>query len=94
MNITLTAELEEIINQKVQSGQFNSAGEVISAGLRLLNQWDHLKLEELRLEIAKGIDSLNRGEGRPLDIESIKAEGRQRLAERLGNGNGTSHHFA
>lgn len=94
MDITLTVELEEIINQKIGSGQFNSPNEVVSAGLRLLNQWDHLKLEELKLEIAKGIDSLNRGEGIPLDVEAIKAEGRKRLAERTGGSNGTDHHFA
>lgn len=94
MNVTLTVELEEIINQKIGSGQFNSANEVIGAGLRLLNQWDQLRLEELKLEIAKGIDSLNRGEGTPLDVEAIKAEGRQRLAERTGGSNGTSHHLS
>jgi antitoxin ParD1/3/4 len=94
MDVTLTSELEEIINQKIGSGQFTSASEVIGASLRLLNQWDQLKLEELKLEIAKGIESLNRGEGRPLDIESIKAEGRQRLAAMSGVSNGTNHHFA
>ncbi len=94
MDITLTVELEEIINQKIGSGQFNSASEVIGAGLRLLNQWDQLRLEELKLEIAKGVASLNRGEGMPLDVEAIKAEGRKRLAERSGGSNGTSHHFA
>jgi antitoxin ParD1/3/4 len=94
MDIILTAELEEIINQKIGSGQFNSASEVIGASLRLLNQWDQLRLEELKLEIAKGIDSLDRGEGTALDVEAIKAEGRLRLAERSGASNGTSHHLA
>jgi len=43
-----------------------------------VRQWQH---EELKREIQKGIDSLNRGEGAPLDIEEIKREGRRRLAE-------------
>ena len=39
------------------------------------------RLEELRREIQKGIDSLERGEGQRLDIEDIKREGRARLAQ-------------
>lgn len=36
MNVSLTPELEELINQKVRSGLYNSASEVIREGLRLL----------------------------------------------------------
>ena len=41
-----------------------------------------MKLQQLRTDIEEGISSLDRGEGKPLDIEAIKAEGRRRLAER------------
>jgi antitoxin ParD1/3/4 len=44
-----------------------------------------MRREELRREIQKGIDSLARGEGVPLDIEEIKREGRRRLAGRNGD---------
>jgi antitoxin ParD1/3/4 len=84
MDVTLAPELEDIVNRKVESGEYGSAGEVISAGLRLLDERDELRqlrLEELRQEIAKGIDSLDRGERVPLDIESIKAEGRRRMSD-------------
>lgn len=37
-----------------------------------------LRLEELRREIQKGINS---GDATPLNIEDIKARGRKRLAE-------------
>jgi antitoxin ParD1/3/4 len=37
------------------------------------------RLEELKREIQKGVDS---GASTPLDIEEIKARGRKRLAER------------
>ncbi len=37
-----------------------------------------LRLEEVRQEVQKGIDS---GESSPLDMEAIKALGHQRLAE-------------
>jgi antitoxin ParD1/3/4 len=41
-----------------------------------------IKLETLKREIARGVESLERGEGKPLDIEAIKAEGRKKLAKR------------
>ena len=47
-----------------------------------LEQLRALRLEQLRREIDIGIEQLDRGEGRPLDIEAIKAEGRRRLARR------------
>jgi len=85
MNVSVTPELEDFVNEKVQSGLYNSASEVIREGLRLLREQDELKrmrLEALRKDIQKGIDSLNRGEGKPFDVEVIKAEGRKRLSEK------------
>lgn len=79
MNISLTQELEELVKRKVASGLYGSASEVIRAGLRLLEERDRLqalRLEELRGEIRKGLDS---GEPTPLNIEDIKKRGRQRL---------------
>ena len=81
MNISLNPHFEELIKNKVESGLYNSASEVIREALRLLEERDQvreLRLEELRLEIQKGIDS---GESTSLDIEAIKARGRKRLAE-------------
>ena len=86
MNISLTPHLEEIVKGKVDSGLYNSASEVMRDALRLLEERDQLRelrLEELRREIQKGIDS---GEATPLDIEDIKARGRKRLADQQGNG--------
>ena len=54
---------------------------MIRESLGLLEERDQvreLRLEELRREIQKGIDS---GESTSLDIEAIKARGRKRLAE-------------
>ncbi|MDT5155825.1 MAG: antitoxin ParD1/3/4 [Acidobacteriota bacterium] len=85
MNVSLTPELEELVNQKVESGLYNSASEVIREGLRLLKEQDDLRLihrEELRREVLKGYEQSQRGESRPLDVEAIKAKGRKRLATR------------
>ena len=81
MNISLNPHFEEFIKNKVESGLYNSVSEVIREALRLLEERDQLRelrLEELRLEIQKGMDS---GEPTPLDIDAIKAKGRNRLAE-------------
>ena len=60
MSITLTPEQEEIINEKLQSGRYTSAAEVIDEGLRLLawREQEGKKLESLRAEIQKGIDQI------------------------------------
>ena len=85
MTIFLSSELEEIVNASVSSGQFNSSGEVIRAGLQLLqeqNMLRQIKLEQLRKDIAIGIEAADRGEVALLDVEAIIAEGHKRLAER------------
>ncbi len=54
-------------------------------GLRLLEEQEQLyqiRLEALRAEIQKGLDS---GDAGPWDIDDIKAEGRRLLAARKQN---------
>ena len=81
MNISLTPQLEELVKKKVESGRYGSASEVLREALRLLEERDRLyaiRLEALREEIQKGLDS---GPATPLDIEEIKSRGRKRLDE-------------
>jgi antitoxin ParD1/3/4 len=40
MNISLTPELEQLVNDKVKSGLYQTASEVIRDGLRLLKERD------------------------------------------------------
>jgi len=82
MNVSLTPELEQLVSDKVKSGLYNSASEVVREALRLLKEQDALKtyrLEELRREIAIGSQQVDRGEVAPLDMAAIQAEGRRRL---------------
>ena len=60
MTITLTAELEELINEKVKSGAYNSADEVIMASLRLLKAQEE-GMEALRREIMLGVEDIRQG---------------------------------
>jgi antitoxin ParD1/3/4 len=80
MNVSLTPQLEELVKKKVESGLYGSASEVMREALRLVDEHDrlrHMRVEELRGEIQKGLES---GEATPLDIKAIKARGRTRLA--------------
>ena len=79
MHISLTQDLEQFITAKLKSGRYTSVSEVIRDGLRLLVERDHLyqiRLEELRKEIQKGIDS---GEAIPFDPEEIMTKARMRM---------------
>jgi antitoxin ParD1/3/4 len=72
MNVSLTPELEQYINQKIESGLYQTASEVVRAGLRLLREKDELHrqaVEELRRELQVSIDEADRGELSPLDAE-------------------------
>jgi antitoxin ParD1/3/4 len=80
MYTSLTPNLEKLVQNKVESGLYNSASEVIREALRLLEARDRLRelqFEELKIEIQKGIDG---GEATLMDMEKIKARGRLRLA--------------
>src|SRR5580658_8968514 len=90
MNISLTPELVDLVNDKVTSGMYHTASEVVREGLRLLQEQDEIRrirLQELRREIDKGSEQLERGEatlyasGKELE-EKIKAEGRKQMANR------------
>ena len=49
MNVSLTPELEELVNLKVRSGLYQTASEVVREALRLLKQKD----DEARLAAAQ-----------------------------------------
>jgi len=77
MNITLTPELESFINEKIQSGLYNSPGEVLREGLRLLRERDELqrwRKEELRREVMKGVEQMRNGQYRTYNSAEELAE--------------------
>jgi antitoxin ParD1/3/4 len=79
MNVSLTPELEQWVQDKVKTGRYHSASEVIREGLRLLEEQDLLrqaKIERLREDIRRGLES---GEPTPLDIEDIIRRGKERF---------------
>jgi antitoxin ParD1/3/4 len=70
MNVSLTPELEQLVAEKVESGRYTSASEVIREALRLLEEQDQLRqnrLAAVRQKIDRGLAQLDRSEGIPAD---------------------------
>jgi antitoxin ParD1/3/4 len=66
VNVHLTPELETLVQNKVKTGRYNSASEVVREALRLFEDRDRireLQIQELRKKIDKGWASLEHGEG-------------------------------
>jgi antitoxin ParD1/3/4 len=56
-NISLTPELEQFIDSRVESGLYDSASEVVREGLRMLRHRDELQqkqVDRVRARIEKG----------------------------------------
>ena len=87
MNISLTPEMEQLVNEEVKTGLYQTASEVICEGLRLLRERDQ-PVETLRRDVRAGFEAVERGEfteydeGNIKDLsDRIKARGRNRLVE-------------
>jgi len=63
MNVNLTPQLEEMVREKVASGRYNNASEVIREALRLLDDHERIRYEAFKAAVNKGFESLERGEG-------------------------------
>ena len=77
---------EEFIASLIASGRYSTASEIIRDGLRLIEEREQdreAKLEWLRAEIQKGLDSGPAEEVGDM-FARIKAEGRKRLAVKDG----------
>ena len=71
MNVSLTQEMEHFISERVASGRYRSASEVVREALRLLQEREEerqVRLDALRAEIVEGIAAMER-------VESIDGEG-------------------
>ena len=82
MNISLTPRLEEMIREKIASGSYSSASEVVREALRLLELKDQLrslKVQRLRQDIREGLDS---GPVSSFDPDKLKLAARQKRSKR------------
>jgi antitoxin ParD1/3/4 len=84
VNISLTPELAKFVEREVESGLYQTASEVVRAGLRRLREDQAARLpeapktlEELETQLLQSIDRLDRGEG--VDGEEVFRRLRSRM---------------
>jgi antitoxin ParD1/3/4 len=83
MNVSLTPELEKYVADKVASGRYTSASEVVREALRLFEREEKVREEqiaEFNREIKARLDSLDRGEH--VTGEEVREHFRRKLDER------------
>jgi antitoxin ParD1/3/4 len=86
MNIPLTPEYQEFVAQNVASGRYRSEIDVIQEGLRLLRERENerAKLEDLRRDIALGIEEADQGKTAPLNAQDTLSRVRQNRENHAG----------
>ena len=85
LNVSLPPELEARVRQKVESGLYGSASEVIREALRLFESYENVRaatFTTLHADISQGMADIAAGKVREIDPEYIKAHGRQLLQQR------------
>lgn len=89
MNVSLTPELEKFVEKEVESGLYQTASEVVRAGLRRLKEDGDARrpktpgsLEELEAQLLHSIGQLDRGTG--MDGEEVMRRLRKRMKEARG----------
>ncbi len=83
MNVSLTPELDKFVSDKVESGRYTSASEVVREALRLLEEHENARIAQLSIlnrELAGRIAALDRGEH--VDPAAVRERIRQKSRER------------
>lgn len=84
MNVALTPELEKFVEKEVESGLYQTASEVVRAGLRRLKEDQFARLprtlHELEMKLLEAAESLDAGKG--ASSEEVFARLRQRSKNR------------
>jgi antitoxin ParD1/3/4 len=90
MDISLPPELEAFIESKVRAGDYADGSAVVRQALELLKSNEELleqDTEELRRQIALGIDEADRGLATPWNPDEVWAEVERRHAEEIAKAN-------
>lgn len=83
MNVSLTPELEKFVADKVESGRYNSASEVVREALRLLEEHEQARAAQLAAfhqELSQRMAALDGGEG--VDPAAVRQGLQRRSTER------------
>ena len=89
MNVSLTPELEKFVAKEVDSGLYQTASEVVRAGLRQLKEARDTRalrlpptLDELETQLVQAVGSLEAGRG--VNGETVFRRLRKRIKEARG----------
>lgn len=87
LNVSLTPELERFVQQRVSTGRYQTASEVVREGLRLLENQERDRdaaFLALKSKLKRGSDQADRGEFVDPDetLKKIAARKRRRAAEK------------
>ena len=77
VNFSLGKKLEDYVAEQIAHGPYNNASEVVRDALRL-HEEHHLKLESLRQDIQRGMESVKAGRISRAGAEEIIAKAKQR----------------
>ncbi|MGH2530690.1 MAG: type II toxin-antitoxin system ParD family antitoxin [Thermomicrobiales bacterium] len=61
MQVELDPQVAGLIRQQIESGQYHDASEVVREAMRLMVERDR-RLQQLRAEVAIGLEQIERGE--------------------------------
>ena len=85
INVSLPPELEARVRERVESGLYGSASEVIREALRLFEAYEGVrlsKLDGLRQDVAKGMEDVRAGRVAVLNLSGLKQRARQEQKKR------------
>jgi antitoxin ParD1/3/4 len=85
MQVTLTPQLEKMVQSRIDSGLYDDAAEVIRAALHLMEEHERAREEALRAAVLLGYEQAERGEVAPWTPE-LHAEIRRNAARKVREG--------
>ena len=80
MQVTLTKELEKLVEEKVHSGRYADVSDVVRDALRVLEQRDDFESPALEAAVLEGVRSPHRPYGKDT-LERIRRAARSAIGE-------------
>jgi antitoxin ParD1/3/4 len=77
MNVSLGKNWEKYVAEQVDGGHFNNASEVVRDALRRQQEY-LIKLESLKRDLLKGVESVKAGKARKVSVDEIIGKAKSR----------------
>lgn len=87
-NISLTDHHDDLIEAKIQAGEYANASEVVREGLRLIQERDQelaARVDAIKSRVVVGLEQAARGDFVEGSIDEIRERIRRRAEERFGD---------